>query len=167
MPSPEEPLLVPVDQLDRALAGQGGSGTAGRAPAGPTPKAPEGRVASGGGKPPVAGQTSIGGRAAAGRTPSGESTYQITWEDPAQGRNPVNTPVPDLPPEARRGDRLQLVVEFTLTPSGFLSTVLQTKSCGITEVDNAVVAAVRRWTFEPVRSNRNVRGQVTFVIVSD
>ncbi len=194
----EGPLLVPVDQLDRALAagtaqnGALGSGAPGEVKGGVKGGVPGG-VAGGvpGGIPGSTGtgegkSVSAGGRGAGGfgggsggsgggsggGTGSGgggggggDYPFQITWEDPAQGRKPVSTPPPELPPQAKQGQRLQVVVEFTLTPGGFITLVNRIRSSGYTEVDNAVINAVRRWKFEPVRANRNVQGRVTFTIL--
>ncbi len=153
--------VLPLNQLDEALGAGGGAPAA--------PAVPEGQTVSGGGRLAAAGQAPAGlpaTRSAAGPGVPGEQPFQISWEDPAQGRKPVRTPIPDLPPQAKQGQRLTVVVEFILTPQGFISTVNRVRSSGYTEVDTAVVNAVRKWTFEPVRSDRSVKGQVTYTIVS-
>ncbi len=89
----------------------------------------------------------------------------IQWDDPAEGREPISMPRPDIPEWVKRkGLLLTVTVSFILAPQGILSGVTVEESSGYTDVDEAVLNAVRRWKFMPVVSTRNVRGRVPYVI---
>ncbi len=143
---PEEPLLIPLDKLDRALeqSGENGAGRERPGPAAPT-------------------EGSVEGTEAAEEAESGD--FLIKWDDPAEGREATGTPLPSIPEwVSRQGQHLRVEVSFILTPQGILSGLITEKSSGYSDVDSAVLGALRRWKFKPVNSTRNVRGMVTFII---
>ncbi len=95
----------------------------------------------------------------------------IEWEDPAAGREAVTMVLPRIPQWVlEQGLQLKVVVAFVLTPQGILSSVhLEEEpsgSSGYSEVDSAVLKAVRKWKFKAVRSNRLVRGRLPYRIIS-
>ncbi len=90
---------------------------------------------------------------------------RIQWDDPKQGRDPLNTPDPVVPAwVSDQGLRLKVSVDFQLTPQGFLSDVRIIESSGYPDVDTAVLETLRRWTFKPVKSLLSVTGRITYSI---
>jgi TonB family protein len=101
---------------------------------------------------------------------TGESTGDdgsgttIKWED-NQDRPPLYRPKPDIPDwVSREGLHLTVVISFVLTPDGILSGFKVKKSSGYTDVDEAVVDALRRWRFPAVAGTGNVSGEITYYI---
>ncbi len=66
---------------------------------------------------------------------------------------------------SEQGLQLKVVVAFVLTPQGILSSVHLEESSGYSDVDSAVLEAVRKWKFKAVRSNRLVRGRLPYKII--
>ena len=64
-----------------------------------------------------------------------------------------------------QGLRLQVVVSFELTPQGVLRDVKVEQGSGYSDVDAAVLEALRRWKFRPVSSARTVTGRVPYTII--
>ena len=94
----------------------------------------------------------------------GNSDITLTWED-AQSREAVYLTNPVLPEWiSTQGLSLRVVVSFILVPQGFLINITLKESCGYTEVDTAVINAIRNWRFRAVNSTVNVRGSVTYYI---
>ncbi len=150
LPADEYSPLVELDQLDRALA--------------------ERQVDKNSSEPTA--ETSAGET----RDADGESTRQpadpdesgfvIEWEDPAAGREAVSMVLPRIPQwVSEQGLRLKVVVAFVLTPQGILSAVHLEESSGYSDVDSAVLEAVRKWKFKAVRSSRQVRGRLPYRII--
>ncbi len=97
-------------------------------------------------------------------TEPSDSDIALTWED-AQNRVAVSLANPILPDwVARQGLSLRVVVSFTLVPQGFLISITLKESCGYTDVDTAVINAIRNWRFKAVNSTTNVSGSVTYFI---
>ena len=148
-PEPAAVPGAPLEKLDTALAASRGG----------APEAP-GR-----------GEAAEKGSGLEGQAPSAEQPaggFVIQWEDPAQGRLPLSAPLPKLPEwVSRRGQRLKVIVGFFLTPQGILTNVTVEESSGYSDVDAAVIEAVRRWKFNPVSGSRNVRGRVPYLITPD
>ena len=124
---------------------------------------------SGGGRAPAVGRTgptAPPAAAGAGGGTGGDQPFQIEFADPKKGRTALKTPLTDPPLQAKQGQRLRVVVLFTLTPGGFLTGVDWTPagSSGIPQVDAWARDTVRRWQFQPVNSKENVLGTVTFFI---
>ena len=65
---------------------------------------------------------------------------------------------------AAQGLRLKVVVSFVLTPQGVLRDVTVEQGSGYSDVDSAVLEALRRWKFRPVASTRTVTGRVPYTI---
>jgi TonB family protein len=147
-PVEEAGPALPLVPVDRALAGGGAAapGTKSAAAAGPS------------------------GSPAAGR-PGGTGTVSregvsILWEDPAAGREPTFMPKPAIPDWVRRaGLTLSVEVDFVLTPQGVMQSVRTGKSSGYTDVDTAVLEALRRWKFKPVSGRTNISGRVGYLIL--
>ena len=91
--------------------------------------------------------------------------FDIQWDDPSQGREATSRPLPDLPAwVSKQGLSLRVTVSFVLTPQGFLDEVKTVDSSGYSDVDAAVLEALRLWRFKPVASTRSVRGSVSYRI---
>jgi TonB family protein len=91
---------------------------------------------------------------------------EILWDDPSQGRDPTSTPRPQIPGwVSQQGLRLQVMVSFVLTPEGVLRDVRVVRGSGYSDVDAAVLDALRRWKFPPVSSSRSVVGRVPYSII--
>jgi TonB family protein len=96
----------------------------------------------------------------------GREGIVILWDDPSQGREPTYTPRPQIPAwVSQQGLRLQVVVSFVLTPQGVLRDVRVEQGSGYSDVDAAVLEALRRWKFRPVSSTRTVVGRVPYSII--
>lgn len=96
----------------------------------------------------------------------GREGIVILWDDPSQGREPTYTPRPQIPAwVSDQGLRLQVVVSFELTPQGVLRNVKVDQGSGYSDVDSAVLEALRRWKFRPVSSSRTVTGRLPYTII--
>ena len=96
----------------------------------------------------------------------GREGIVILWDDPSQGREPTYTPRPQIPAwVSEQGLRLQVVISFELTPQGVLRNVKVEQGSGYSDVDAAVLEALRRWKFRPVSSTRTVSGRVPYTII--
>jgi TonB family protein len=144
---------VPMEAVDRALAaaGKGGAAAGGAAAAGSS--------GSGAG-------TAAGTSASAAGTSAGQN-YAIVWENSALGREPLSMPRPVIPAwVSNAGLRLELEIDFALTPQGVLRSVRVSKSSGYSDVDSSVLDAVRRWKFKPGgKRDETVNGRVSYLIL--
>jgi len=150
LPAEEYSPLVPYDQLDRALAERQGDSNSSE----PTVETPAGESR------PADGESA--------RQPADpdESGFVIEWDDPAAGREVVSRVQPKIPQWVSKQElQFKVVVAFVLTPQGILSTVHVEESSGDSEVDTAVLKAVRKWKFKAVRSNRQVSGRLSYKII--
>lgn len=96
----------------------------------------------------------------------GRQGIVILWDDPSQGREPTYTPRPQIPAwVSEQGLSLQVVVSFELAPQGVLRDVKVEQSSGYSDVDAAVLEALRRWKFRPVSSDRTVTGRLPYTII--
>ena len=156
LPADEYSPLLEWDKLDRALAERQVDDSNSSEP---TAEIPAGESR------PVDGESA--------RQPSDpdESGFVIEWDDAASGREPVTMVLPKIPQlVSKDGLKLKVVVAFVLTPQGILSSVHLEEplgSSGYAEVDSAVLEAVRKWKFKAVRSNRLVRGRLSYRIISN
>jgi len=141
---------APLEDLDRALA----SGSATRA-GGDT-----GAGAAAGGAPG-------GAQSGAGQGAVSQEGISIVFDDPTRGREPTSTPPPKIPKwVSEAGLRLTQEISFVLTPQGLLHSVRTIQSSGHSDVDSAVLDAVRGWKFKPApASTGNVPGTVIYTIV--
>ena len=90
----------------------------------------------------------------------------ILWDDPSQGREPTSMPQPQIPAwVSEQGLSLRVVVSFELTPQGVLREVKVEQGSGYSDVDAAVLEALRRWQFRPVSSTHSVTGRLTYTII--
>jgi TonB family protein len=142
---------VPLEEVDRALA----SGSAARAGGG-----------SGAGAPGAAGAPG-GAQAGAGRGEVSQEGISIVFDDPTLGREPTYHPNPVIPKwVSEAGLRLTQEISFVLTPQGVLHSVRTIKSSGYSDVDSAVLDAVRRWKFKPAPAGAGtIQGTVGFDLV--
>jgi TonB family protein len=80
------------------------------------------------------------------------------------GRDPLHPGAGKWVSEA--GLRLTQEISFVLTPQGLLHSVRTVKSSGYSDVDSAVLDAVRGWKFKPAPASAgNVQGTVSYLIV--
>ena len=123
-------------------------------------------------------QADTGGRAVPQPGPSGASTgpagaaqtnvegFQIEWQNPSEGRQVLQSGQPSIPGwVSEQGLRLQVAVSFVLKPSGYLSDIRIARSSGYSDVDTAVVSALRRFRFTASPGAPDVRGEVTYRII--
>ncbi len=138
-----------LGSLDTALAGAGaGTGAAGALPRG------------GGG-------TSAAGSGGTATGTGGQGGFSITWDRPAAGRERrlLSAPKPKIPAwVGTQGLTLRVVVSFSVSPEGVVSQPRLDKSCGYSDVDAAVVEAVRLWRFSADQTAATIRGQVPYEI---
>ena len=135
----------PLDtsRLDSAI-GQPDAGASSAVPAGPS------GVASG----------------TPGTSPGTVEGFQIEWQNPSEGRQVVQSAQPEIPAwVSREGLRLRVAVSFVLQPSGYLRDIRIAASSGYSDVDTAVVSALRRWRFSASPGAPDVRGEVTYRII--
>jgi TonB family protein len=113
---------------------------------------------------PEAGGSRNGDAGTPAETPADDG-FLIQWEDPSQGREATSRPLPALPAwVSEQGLRLKITVSFVLNPQGTLDDVRTEEGSGYTDVDAAVLEALRRWKFKPVAGTRSVRGRVSYII---
>jgi len=145
---------VPLGEVDRALA--------------------SGAARQGGAAGARAGAAAAGAQAGSASAPSGAGPgdasregISIAFDNPTRGREPTYTPKPDIPKwVSDAGLRLTLGISFELTPQGLLNKVKIEKSCGYSDVDWAVLVAVRRWKFKPAPpSAGSIQGVVSYLIL--
>lgn len=123
-------------------------------------------------------QADTGGRAVPQSGPSGASTgpagaaqtsvegFQIEWQNPSEGRLVLQSGQPEIPGwVSEQGLRLQVAVSFVLKPSGYLSDIRIARSSGYSDVDTAVVSALRRFRFSASPGAADVHGEVTYRII--
>jgi protein TonB len=90
----------------------------------------------------------------------------ITWEEEGEKRD-LLSPIkrPKIPPWVEKeGLNLEVVVSFTVTPEGHISSFKVERSSGYPDVDASVLDTVRKLKFNPVSGDRTVRGKITYVI---
>jgi TonB family protein len=143
----DQPSVLDLRRLDSSLSQTGSAGSeSGSREGGPVTE-------------PTAGAQSTSAQ-------EGREGIVILWDDPSQGREPTYTPRPDIPAwVSEQGLRLQVLVSFVLTPQGVLRDVKVVQGCGYSDVDAAVLEALRRWKFRPVSSSRTVTGRVPYTII--
>ena len=76
---------------------------------------------------------------------------------------PISTSAPRYPPEAlRAGQAGEVLVEFTVSPDGSVSSARVVRADPARVFDREAVAAVRRWRFEPVGEAVTTRRVIGF-----
>jgi TonB family protein len=143
----DQPSVLDLSRVDTALSG---TATGAAAPAaGGTPSG-----------------SAAGGSTAAGSPAATPRDYSIEWVRPEQGRQAISTPAPEVPAwVSRQGTRLQVTVSFVLTAEGLLREVTVERSSGYSDVDSAVLEALRRWRFRAAPGGKDVSGRVRYSIV--
>lgn len=148
-PGAEPSSKLDLSRLDRALGGEAaGTGTTSGGTSGPA-------AAPGAPAAPAAGGTS-----------GPAKDYAIEWARPEQGREAVSTPRPTVPRwVSEKGMSLQVTASFVLTPEGLLRDVQVERSSGYSDVDAAVLEALRRWRFDAAPpGSREVSGTIRYRI---
>jgi TonB family protein len=138
-----------LQRLDSALPAGGAAGTA----------------QGGGTRAGVTGPATQGG---AGASSAGNlEGPEIIFDKPSEAREVLEMPRPVIPDwVSRQGLRLQVLVRFALTPQGFLKDLQVIRSSGYSDVDSAVMEALRRWRFRAVNGGPDVTGRVPYLIVA-
>ncbi len=134
--------------LDSAIAGGSDSGTS-----------------SGGSSSGKDGGTSTGSTGKQGASGTGSSVSgDITWGD-RNTRAALTTAKPIIPGwVAEQGLRLQATLSFVLTPDGFITNIKVKNSSGYSDVDNALVNALRQYTFPSRKDTKTITGEIPFRI---
>jgi TonB family protein len=65
---------------------------------------------------------------------------------------------------ADQGLALSVAVSFAVAPDGVVAQARVTRSSGYSDVDAAVLEAVRRWRFRAAETKRTVRGSIPYTI---
>ncbi len=136
-----------LGSLDTALAGAG--------------------TGKGGTPPRGGGGTSVSGGGGTGEGAGGQGGFSISWDRPAAGRERklLAAPKPKIPGwVGKEGLTLRVAVSFSVSPEGVVSQPRLGKSSGYSDVDAAVVEAVRLWRFSAAPSAGTIRGQVPYEI---
>ena len=147
------------------------------------PAQPTGAAASSGSKPGAAGSTldlgtldkALAGSAKSGGTPgktgagSGADArdFSVVWDEPdaGKGRDLLSAPRPNLPQwVADQGLTLSVTVSFAVAPDGVVAQARVARSSGYSDVDAAVLEAVRRWRFRAAQTAQTVRGTIAYII---
>jgi TonB family protein len=144
---------VPLEAVDRALAGR--------------PLVSGGQRAGTSGTPAAGGGTLPGAQTGTGQGELAREGISILLPESARGREPTFTPRPMIPKwVSNAGLTLTVEIAFVLTPQGVLHSVRTVKSSGHSDVDSAVLDAVRRWKFQPGgQKGLEVNGTVGYLIV--
>ena len=151
---------VDLGALDKSLASAAGKG-AGKPGGAGAGGAGSGAAAGAGGS----GSTASGGTG--GGSGSGTGSGQISWEgaEAGKGRTLVYSVSPKLPARvSAQGLSLSVTVSFTLLSDGLIGSAVVQHSSGYTDVDAAVLAAIRRWRFTPAEGATPVRGFIPYII---
>ncbi len=91
----------------------------------------------------------------------------VTLDELKARRRPINLEEPQIDPELARGlpETLNIQISFKLLPSGSVTDLQIMPSSGKTEIDNAVLEAIRKWRFERVQDSAgSVRVRVLYTI---
>jgi TonB family protein len=97
----------------------------------------------------------------------GQDDFRFRWDQPeaAQARKLLSAPQPQIPAwVSKQGLSLTVLVNFTLTPDGFLRDVNVEASSGFNDVDAAVMEAVQLWRFSPDPSAHPIHGMIPYGI---
>jgi TonB family protein len=93
------------------------------------------------------------------------SRTDLSWNDPERGREVTKQVRPELPGWVEeQGFRGDVQVSLEVTAGGTVGRVTIVKTSGYTDVDNAVLEAVRRWGFTPASSGGTAYGMLTLYI---
>jgi TonB family protein len=65
---------------------------------------------------------------------------------------------------ADQGLALAVTVSFAVAPDGVIAQARVARSSGYSDVDAAVLEAVRRWRFRAAETTRTVRGTIPYTI---
>jgi protein TonB len=91
----------------------------------------------------------------------------VVWDEPdaAKGRDLLSAPRPTLPQwVADQGLTLSVTVSFAVAPDGVVAQARIARSSGYSDVDAAVLEAVRRWRFRAAETTQTVRGTIAYTI---
>ena len=93
--------------------------------------------------------------------------FSVVWDEPdaGKGRDLLSAPLPSLPHwVADQGLALSVTVSFAVAPDGVVAQARVARSSGYSDVDAAVLEAVRRWRFRAADTTRTVRGAIPYTI---
>ena len=86
--------------------------------------------------------------------PKAEPIIEEKYEEPRFGVSYLNNPAPDYPPMSRRlGEEGRTVMKVLVSAEGAAEDVKIETSSGSERLDNAAVAAVKKWRFIPAKKN--------------
>lgn len=109
-----------------------------------------------------------GGQESSSGTTSGGTTPQIFFDRIEEERSVKKRGTPDLSPFANLDfTKGEVILSFTILPQGFLDNEIGVvKSSGYTEVDNAVIAALKKYEFNPINGTESVKAKISFEILN-
>ncbi|MCX7039953.1 MAG: TonB family protein [Spirochaetes bacterium] len=93
--------------------------------------------------------------------------FSVVWDEPdaGKGRDLIDRPRPTLPKRVEdEGLTLYVTVFFAVAPNGVVAQARVARSSGYSDVDAAVLEAVRRWRFRAAETTRTVRGTIPYTI---
>lgn len=161
----DQPVTVPKEQPVRPEAGAAAPGVLDttRLDAALSGGAAAGGTATSSGAPAPGGTSGASSGVSSGVA---QRPYEIEWDNREQGRDTAETPAPIVPAwVSREGLSLTVDVTFVLTDAGLLRDVKVAKSSGYSDVDSAVLEALRRWRFRAAPNSRDISGRVRYSIV--
>ena len=86
--------------------------------------------------------------------PKTEPIVEDKFEEPRFGVSYLNNPAPDYPALSRRlGEEGRVLMKVLVSADGAAETVQIEKTSGTERLDNAAMAAVKRWRFIPAKKN--------------
>jgi TonB family protein len=90
----------------------------------------------------------------------------IVWDDASSERMLTHAgPDPKIPLWVQKeGLTLKSAISFAVTPEGHTTSVQIRISSGYSDVDTALLNAVRKMKFNPEPSNKRVTGTITYII---
>jgi TonB family protein len=117
----------------------------------------------------LAGSAKTGATAGKTATDAGANArdFSVVWDEPdaGKGRDLLSAPLPSLPQwVADQGLSLAVTVSFAVAPDGVVAQARVARSSGYSDVDAAVLEAVRRWRFRAAETTRTVRGTIPYTI---
>lgn len=95
-----------------------------------------------------------------------EKVVEEKIEPPRFGVSYLNNPAPDYPATSRRlGEEGRVLMKVLVSADGSAETVQIEKSSGSERLDNAAIAAVKRWRFIPAKKNNQALSAYVIVPV--
>ncbi|MDC7225247.1 MAG: TonB family protein [Spirochaetales bacterium] len=98
------------------------------------------------------------------------SSHQLSFEDQSLSRTPMNELTPEIPEDVQKAgiSEYEIVISFYIDPDGITSSPQIDKPSGNSNLDAALIRAVRAWVFrESSTVGKKVRATLTYVIKLD